>query len=251
MKRLLKCTLLIFAFYLTGCTPQTVWYQGETSISIRDRDLAECKLRANRDVPYPTTSTSNPTKQSESFLGTLGQSISKAGQDTGAALQYSGRIDRLTALCMEAQGYKEVNSDSEEARAIAEYTLQPAQQNYEQSYSAPSAQSGETDILLFGGEGHKTFLGCLTCSELSTLSVFNELSDYGNHLYSGSIYNRFGDFGSSFSKYSACNTNATDPPVIVDENGTFYGRLTINRYHNQATEDEAIVEWLENIVCEE
>lgn len=34
-------------------------------------------------------------------------------------------------------------------------------------------------LLLFGGENHKTFLGCLNCSEYDSESVFNQYGSFG------------------------------------------------------------------------
>ena len=84
-------------------------------------------------------------------------------------------------------------------------------------------------LLLFGGVDHKDFLGCLNCGELSTASVANSLSQYGftNNL---GVWSSLGQYAGRFSSYSACNAFATDPPVIVDRAGNFYGRFTINRF---------------------
>jgi hypothetical protein len=38
--------------------------------------------------------------------------------------------------------------------------------------------------------------------------------------------NGFGQFASQFSSYSACNEFASDPPVIVDRSGSYYGRCS-------------------------
>jgi hypothetical protein len=35
------------------------------------------------------------------------------------------------------------------------------------------------EILIFGGSGHREFLGCLNCSEYSTGSIWNEYSTFG------------------------------------------------------------------------
>lgn len=79
------------------------------------------------------------------------------------------------------------------------------------------AQSGEK-IMVFGGENHDTYLGCLNCSELSSTSINNEM----------------GEFGSPYSNTSAYNPYATDPPVVVDESGDYYGELTTNPYNPDA-----------------
>ena len=105
-------------------------------------------------------------------------------------------------------------------------------------------------IMIFGGEGHKVYLGCLNCSEYASDSVFNEISDYGSEFSSESILNSFSDYGSEFSDYSACNDYASDPPVIVDESGNFYGRLTINDFNPEQSKDEQLIDWLKNKVCD-
>ena len=64
-----------------------------------------------------------------------------------------------------------------------------------------------------------------------------------------SIANHYSEYGSRYSMYGACNPYATDPPVIVDGNGSFYGRLTLNGYHAQRTGDTRLLAWLA-AVCE-
>jgi len=46
-----------------------------------------------------------------------------------------------------------------------------------------------------------------------------------------SIFNHYNEFGSPYSSFSVCNRYATDPPVMVDGSGRFYGRLTLNHEH--------------------
>jgi hypothetical protein len=83
-------------------------------------------------------------------------------------------------------------------------------------------------LMLFGGDGHRTYLGCLNCSQYASDSVVNKYSTYGSQFSANSIFNRFGTFGSRYSNSSPCNPYATDPPVIVDPGGNFYGRLSTN-----------------------
>jgi hypothetical protein len=109
--------------------------------------------------------------------------------------------------------------------------------------AAPSAGTS-TDLLVFGGDGHKTFLGCFNCSEYDASSLFNKYGEYGSAYSSTSIFNKYSDFGSKFSVYSACNAYASDPPVVVDRNGTFYGRLTLNAYVAGAFKDDRVRSWL-------
>lgn len=112
--------------------------------------------------------------------------------------------------------------------------------------SAPSSK-----MMLFGGENHKTYLGCLSCSQYATDSLFNTYGDHGNRYSSDSIWNHYSDYGSRYSNEGACNPYANDPPVIVDSDGTFYGRLTLNIYHPQIGAGARYHSWLATTVCEE
>jgi hypothetical protein len=91
------------------------------------------------------------------------------------------------------------------------------------------------ELLLLGGDDHKTFLGCLNCGRFDPRSVCNRFGEYGSPFSSQSIWNRFGEYGSRFSPYSPWNRFASNPPVIVDRRGNFYGYFTSNRYHPRRT----------------
>ena len=89
----------------------------------------------------------------------------------------------------------------------------------------PALAQDSPALLLFGGDGHKTFLGCLNCGRFD----------------SGSVCNKFGNYGSKFSNYSPWNRFASEPPAIVDASGNFYGYLTANRYNPKRTTIKALV----------
>lgn len=100
----------------------------------------------------------------------------------------------------------------------------------------PRAGAQDTKaLLLFGGEDHKTFLGCLNCSSLSSSSVCNELGKYGSSLQSDSIWNSLGHFGSSLSRYSPWNSLSNSAPIIVDKDGNSYGYFSVNSLHHDRT----------------
>lgn len=111
------------------------------------------------------------------------------------------------------------------------------------------AAADNTRLMLFGGENHRTYLGCLNCNQFDSESVLNEFGSYGSAYSSTSIFNHYDDFGSKYSIYGACNLYASDPPVIVDGQGQFYGRLTVNRFNPQRTRDARLLGWLA-AVCE-
>jgi hypothetical protein len=109
-----------------------------------------------------------------------------------------------------------------------------------QGTAAPAAGGA---LLVFGGSGHQQFLGCLTCSEYASDSIRNEYGRYGSSYSSTSITNEYSEYGSPYSSTSACNEYASDPPVVVDPSGRYYGRLTLNEYRDQVRLD-GIAAWL-------
>src|ERR1700748_3328771 len=82
---------------------------------------------------------------------------------------------------------------------------QAAAQGAAAGVAAPQAPPA---LLLYGGSGHKTFLGCLNCSEMSQSSIFNTFT-FGSE-YGQTIFNHYSDFGSAYSTWGACNAYATD-----------------------------------------
>lgn len=110
--------------------------------------------------------------------------------------------------------------------------------------------AAEPKLMIFGGTDHKNYLGCLNCSEHSADSVLNEYGTHGNAYGADSIWNHYSTYGSAYSSQGACNAYATDPPVIVDQDGNFYGRLTLNEYHSQIGIGRRYIEWLRTRVCE-
>lgn len=93
------------------------------------------------------------------------------------------------------------------------------------SYSAAVAEP----LFIFGGHGHKEFLGCLNCNSIHPKSVWNGISQFGFDNDFG-VWNSFGQFINPFSSYSMCNEFASDPPIIVDDTGQAYGRMSINEF---------------------
>ena len=104
------------------------------------------------------------------------------------------------------------------------------------SFVACAAQAqNDVALLLFGGEGHKTFLGCLNCGQYAQGSICNKYGDQGSKYNTDSIWNKYGNFGSRYSNQSPWNKYASEPPAIVDKDGNFYGYLTANPYNSKRT----------------
>lgn len=100
-------------------------------------------------------------------------------------------------------------------------------------------------LLLFGGEDHKTFLGCLNCGPVDNASVCNVVGDYGSIVSDKSIWNIVGDYGSIVSDKSPWNIVASHPPAIVDKDGNFYGYFTANLAQSGRTQIRALLAVLE------
>jgi len=114
----------------------------------------------------------------------------------------------------------------------------------------PPPPAPAADVLLFGGPDHETFLGCFTCSRFDSDSVHNPFGQFGSRFSSTSIWNHFSDFGSRFSNDSACNQFASNPPILVSQNRTFFGELTVNTFRVDAITNVDVQNWLRNAVCE-
>jgi hypothetical protein len=104
-----------------------------------------------------------------------------------------------------------------------------------------SAPAIAAELLLFGGASHDVFLGCLNCSEHDSGSVCNKYGDNGSKYSGMSIWNKYGNFGSKYSDTSPWNKYASNPPVVVDRQGGFYGYMTANKYMDKRTRFKALV----------
>lgn len=111
----------------------------------------------------------------------------------------------------------------------------PSEQPSHHESAITSALKRVKKVMIFGGEDHKDYLGCLNCDLTSYDSIFNEVGPYGpgsgygfmaDTLYSRGFMKKYGNTGFE-SNLSACYWHATNPPAIVDEDGGYYGRLSV------------------------
>lgn len=86
---------------------------------------------------------------------------------------------------------------------------------------------------LYAGDDHKVYLGCLNCSNYDSNSIWNEYGTYGNRYNSNSIWNQYGKYGNSYNSTCPWNSYASNPPVVVDKEGNFYGYFAVNEYQNK------------------
>ncbi len=103
-----------------------------------------------------------------------------------------------------------------------------------------SFHSYSQTLQIFGGQKQNIYLGCLTCSNLETVSIWNEQGNYGNSQYSKSIWNSKGIYGSQHSNFSPWNSDAKYPPALKDDKGEFYGFLSINEVNGYRAEFELV-----------
>lgn len=91
-------------------------------------------------------------------------------------------------------------------------------------------------LLLFGGDDYRQFLGEFTGNPCAADSIWNDVGLYGSDVAVNSIWNDVGLYGSDVSPYSPFNNVGSTPPKIMDGLGNFYGYLTINAgYPDRAT----------------
>ncbi len=77
-----------------------------------------------------------------------------------------------------------------------------------------------------------TFLGNFS-NKYDPKSMFNNYSNYGSRYSSTSIFNPYSNYGSKYSSLSPINPYTSTPPKIFI-NGSYFGRLTINKYVSDA-----------------
>jgi len=112
------------------------------------------------------------------------------------------------------------------------------------AFAFPAIAQKPPALLLFGGEDHKTFLGCLNCIATSPGSVCNEYGKEGSQYQNDSIWNAYGPFGSQYSEFSPWNAYTSKAPIIVDKDGNSYGYFSTNAYHKDRTH----IKWLVSIL---
>jgi hypothetical protein len=126
--------------------------------------------------------------------------------------------------------------DEESRREQARAEARDAERRAEERRQRRPATVGDSrvPVYVFDGGKRDVFLGCLMCLPGNDAdSIFNPRGDYGHcprygakSLFCHEPAARFG--GTSFSDESACNTTAQSPPVIVNDDGFYFGRLSVS-----------------------
>jgi hypothetical protein len=90
------------------------------------------------------------------------------------------------------------------------------------------------------------YLGCLTCSKYSSVSIWNEYGTYGSPYNYVSVWNQYGTYGSPYNATSPWNEYSSKPPILLDEYGNSYGYFTRNLSVYGRTTDQFAVWVLDN-----
>ncbi len=77
-------------------------------------------------------------------------------------------------------------------------------------------------------------LGDLNANRYDPNSLRNPYGAGNPHAADG-LLNPYGRYGAPRSNYSWRNPYATQAPALYGRNGTYYGRLSTNRYHPEST----------------
>lgn len=102
-----------------------------------------------------------------------------------------------------------------------------------------------TVLYIYGGNNYKDYLGKINASKYDSESIWNQYSTYGSKYNAKSIWNKYGTYGNPYSTNSPFNDYASNPPILVDTKGAFYGYFTSNKYKVQRANLQLI-----DIICE-
>lgn len=102
------------------------------------------------------------------------------------------------------------------------------------------------NILIYGGNDHDIYLGCLNCNKYESTSIWNAYGTYGSKYSSSSIWNKYGIYGGQYSSNSPFNRYTSTPPMLVDKNGNFYGYFTANSSLSKRTSNKLALIITEN-----
>ena len=84
------------------------------------------------------------------------------------------------------------------------------------------------NLHIYGGADYTEYLGCLDCSRYDSKSIWNAFGDYGSSFSNTSIWNDLNNYGDDNNPLSPWNTVSNKAPKIIDAAGKFQGYLTAN-----------------------
>lgn len=101
-------------------------------------------------------------------------------------------------------------------------------------------------LLIFGGKDRSIFLGVLNASKYDSGSIWNNYGEHGSKYSDKCIWNNYGEYGGKYSEGSPFNPYSSNPPVIVDKEGNFYGYFTASTSNPKKTRVKLALYILEN-----
>lgn len=102
-----------------------------------------------------------------------------------------------------------------------------------------------TELYIYGGKNSKVFLGKLNASKFDSESIWNTYGNYGNKYNSNCIWNAYGEYGNSYNANCPFNKYGSNPPILLDKQGNFYGYFTANKYAANRANYELV-----DIICD-
>lgn len=101
------------------------------------------------------------------------------------------------------------------------------------TYSADMPGHASDTLSIFGGKDHSVFLGCINCGKNDEKSILNPKSAYSLKKKKG-FWSDNSPYNSWYSKLSACNSYANNPPVIKNQDNKVVAVLSANRYSDES-----------------
>ena len=76
------------------------------------------------------------------------------------------------------------------------------------------------------------------------------LGEHGSDLSPSSLRNKFSPYGSNYDDTSACNAEATHPPLVATSDGKSIGLLTVNPALKRRITTPSVADWLTHMCTE-
>lgn len=111
---------------------------------------------------------------------------------------------------------------------------------------AISSYATSQNLHIYGGADHTEYLGCLNCSRFDSKSIWNAFGDYGSSFSHTSIWNDLNNYGDPNNPLSPWNTLATKAPKIMDDTGKFQGYFTANTSVKERSLSRLSIELIKN-----
>lgn len=183
----------------------------------------------------------------------------------GASTQYhyeSNTVDiiddaRLNAFAL---GYEAAMSGMELPEYIEKYlsargtminyssAISQQDGNYNNYYDYSYTPDYAFPLHLYSNDG-KVYLGKCVTDGYDKDSIWYSVDiagDYSSKYGSNSIWNEYGTYGGAYSQESAFSDYATNPPMIVDNNGAFVAYLTTNDWIDNGWTIAELRQFVEN-----